>query len=105
MVFHWKVFKLQSYISVSLNLSVKPPNSEVKLNVKPTKIQIWFNKKSEWFSHKTSEPNGFRKDFMDNQLKLMFSKKDWVLISELLQHLYTVLWIVYLKGLFLMYYI
>ena len=40
MVFHCKAFKLQSYISVTLNLSVKPPNSEVKLNVKPQKIKF-----------------------------------------------------------------
>ena len=38
--FHRKASKLQSYDSVTLHFSVKPPNSEVQLKIKPTTIQI-----------------------------------------------------------------
>ena len=75
MIFHHKDFKLQSINSVTLHLSLKK-NMKVQLKIKPIKIQIYLQQKFlEWFGHTTSEPNGFWKDFMINQLKLMFSKK------------------------------
>ena len=56
----------------------------MQLKIEPIKIQlllsIYF---PDWFANWTSEPIGFWKDFMINQLKLMFKKKLFSILKRL----------------------
>ena len=56
----------------------------MQLKIEPIKIQlllsIYF---PDWFANWTSEPIGFWKDFMINQLKLMFKKKLFPILKRL----------------------
>ena len=75
-LFDSKFFKLQRYSSVTLSLSPKIPISEGLRKITSTKIQILPRKNfPDSFGHKTIEPIWFWKDFMKNQLKLIFPKK------------------------------
>ena len=72
---NFKVFKMQLYCSVTLQVSPKTPISEESKKKTSAKIQILPQKKiSEWFGHKTTEPICFRKSCMKNQRKLIISK-------------------------------